>query len=355
MIEWNETAQSAVFLSHAPLEVCRYTVLDFRRNRRVPNYLGSKQQRRLLVLVALVGVVAILVFQMGDPRQARWLAWNDPPGGVGDPPDRPREVVTSAHDRESPAADDVGESAEKESVVPADRDALFPGVRSDYLSDVEDDTVFRAAESDAWFHLLALLDTTPERQLQKASEGRVGFVQLDRQPEAYRGRLVTIGGVVRSAKLVDAPENGFGVRRYYQLWLQPQRGSPELMVVYALHLPEGFPLGPQLNDACTATGFFFKRWAYQAQGGVTTAPLVLARTVDWQPPPPAPQPPAPVGQQIAWTVLAALIVAVVIVGFFVVRGRAAGRARRRTNDGAAGGLWDFRSDDGAEQASADEG
>ena len=300
-------------------------VFDFRRNRTIPNYLGSKEQRRLLMTLALVGVLAILIFQARDLGSGSWFASSRPVGGL-----ELASQSTAGH----PAAksDPPGLPADKNgSPAPTDRQVLFPGVRPDYLDTVEDDTVFRAVEADAWFHLLALLEMTDQRDLERASLGRVGFLQLDQQADAYRGRLVTIDGTLRGAKLVAAPPNGYSIEQYYQLWLQPDRGSPALVVVYALTLPEGFPLGTDLEAPCAATGFFFKRWAYPAREGIATAPLVLARTVDWQPPPPPEE--APSGGQFVWAFFIALVLAVMIVGFFIVRTRAASRPRRPATDG----------------------
>ena len=302
-------------------------VFDFRRNSKVPNYLGSKEQRRLLVILALVGVLAILMFQARDLGRGSWFASSGPAGGV--------ELAGQSAAGETAATNDPPGSPADENGFPAptDRQALFPGVRPDYLTTVEDDTVFRAVEADAWFHLLALLEKTDQRDLERASLGRVGFLQLDQQADEYRGRLVTIDGTVRGAKLVAAPPNGYSIKQYYQLWLQPDRGSPALVAVYALALPEGFPLGTDLEAPCAVTGFFFKRWAYPAREGIATAPLVLARTVDWQPPPPPPAPEAPPGEQFVWALFIAVILAVMIVGFFIARTRAASGPRRPAADG----------------------
>jgi hypothetical protein len=165
----------------------------------------------------------------------------------------------------------------------ADGDAYFPGVHAQYLDAVRDDTVFRAPESDAWFHLLELLEKNTDERLASASSGPVGYLQLDRQPQAYRGRLVTVSGTARSATEVTAPENSYGIERYYQIWVQPQRSDPELIVVYTLHVPLDFPLGKELDQPISAVGFFFKRWAYPSRSGILTAPLVLARSIQWTP------------------------------------------------------------------------
>jgi hypothetical protein len=311
-------------------------VLDFRRNSNVPNYLGSKEQRRWLLLLALAGIIAILVFRSGAVAP-RWFA----PAALDD-----------GLDTESAARDDQGPRAGRG--APGEGNAFFPGVRADYLSEVRDDEVFRAAERDAWFHLLALLENTDERELERASLGRVGYLQLDQQPASYRGRLVTVSGVVRSARLVDAPDNDFGVERYYQLWLQPERSAPELIVLYVRHLPAEFPLGTQLEAPCTATGFFFKRWAYQSQQGVTTAPLILARTLNWAPPQ-APPPEAPLGEQMVLAVAVALALAVLVVGYFVARSRAGVRPRRGTDVRDLQTTLAARANDSAERHGAGSG
>jgi hypothetical protein len=287
------------------------TVLDFRRNSNVPNYLGSSQQRRWLVLLAVGGVLAILLF-----RSDGIIPWLLPM-----PPDDRLNATHQRPERGEPDADAGPPTT-------AARGAFFPGVRQDYLSEVRDDEVFRTAESDAWFHLLAILKKTDESDLDRASIGRVGHLQLDQQAESYRGRLVSVGGVVRSARLVAAPANDFEIEEYYQLWLQPDRGSPKLIVLYALQLPDRFEIGADLDEPCQATGFFFKRWAYPSREGVTTAPLILARSIDWRRPPAVPRPEAPAGEQVFLAVVAALALAVLIVGYFVVRTRGAARPRR---------------------------
>ncbi len=107
------------------------------------------------------------------------------------------------------------------------------------------------------------------------------------------------------------------------------------MVVYALELPRDFPLGEELDARCTTTGFFFKRWAYASRRGVRTAPLVLARTVDWEPLPAPPTQP-PVGEQLLWAGFVALVLAIVTVGWVAVRSRRAVRRATSAADVSAG-------------------
>lgn len=159
------------------------------------------------------------------------------------------------------------------------------------LHQVEDDTVLRLADKDAWFRALDRLRQSAPGALQRASAGPVSYVQLFEQPEVYRGKLVTVRGQARLAYRVPAPENIYGIDHYYIFWLKPAAGPNAPLVVYALQTPPGFPAiadkqeggETTLNEEVEFTGYFFKRYAYASRGGATTAPLLLARTPTWQP------------------------------------------------------------------------
>jgi len=295
------------------------------------------------MLVGMSALVLLLIFKAGNPTHWRWIAWDNAPNEQEtDPPQPGVDVVALAAGSDSnqvppiepapvPTEDlPITEASNREpSAEAGGAERLFPGVRPDYLDAVRDDTVFRAAESDAWFHLLEILAHTDESRLSQASEGRVGYLQLDQQPAAYRGRLVTLSGVVRGAKQVTPAANTLGIEKYYQLWLQPDRSSESLVVVYCLQMPRDFPIDMKIAEEATLTGFSFKRWAYQAQGGITTAPLVLAREIHWSPPlVQEPVKTETMGESLIMAVVAALTLAVTTVIFFMWRGR--GRESRNS-------------------------
>jgi hypothetical protein len=105
-------------------------VLDFRRNRKVPNYLGSQQQLRWLLLVGMAGIVGFLVFQSGGRLHLFAPHAEDAPWAMLEPPAQKRNDA------------DAGPGDNKvDAGAPADRGRLFPGVRADYLSAVRDDQV----------------------------------------------------------------------------------------------------------------------------------------------------------------------------------------------------------------------
>jgi hypothetical protein len=161
-----------------------------------------------------------------------------------------------------------------------------------FLDEIQDNTVFRPDEKDAWFRLFEQLQSRDVDSLQAASTGHVGFLQLYRQPDAYRGRLVTVDGTIRLGYYRSAPGNFYGIDGYYIFWLKPT-GSNSPIVVYSLDVPPGFPDvvrmerggdKPELDEQVQFTGYFFKRWAYRAEDGTRLAPLLLARSPRWEAP-----------------------------------------------------------------------
>lgn len=194
---------------------------------------------------------------------------------------------------------------------------------------IKDNSVMRTPETRAWFALFARLrEQTP--QALGAGSRRVGFVELFRQPQAFRGEPVTFHGHVKKSYHVEAPRNVLDVPGYYVLWIRPAVGPASPMVAYCLEVPEGFPVGQEsdpggdLNEEVTIHGYFFKNWAYRAKDGINTAPLVLARAPVWQPQGPTAAPP------VSWTTVGILSALVLAAGCGVIAlAYIAGRRQQR--------------------------
>ena len=267
-------------------------VLDFKSGQRPRNYLARRQQWRLLILVMLLGLVVMAAVKARDADNYRWFFALGGAGSVrpvDDPGEAPVSVDTRVHP--VPQADMIpGTFISPGPTVHSEETSsrYFPGVKASYLSSIRDDSPFGSDESDAWFHLFELLGKTDPAELRAASTGRVSFIQLFRQPDEYRGELVTIRGTVVRAHRLAAPDNDHDIDGYYQTWIRPADNRHYPMVAYVLELPGRFPTGMQISAEVEITGFFFKRWAYQAQDTLRSAPVVLARSVEWQ------EPPAPV-------------------------------------------------------------
>ncbi|PHS03405.1 MAG: hypothetical protein COA78_18070 [Blastopirellula sp.] len=159
----------------------------------------------------------------------------------------------------------------------------LPGIEPDYYQKVEDDTFFILKDRDAWQNTFQVLRDTDQEDLEKAKALPAQFAQLHLQPTQYRGKLVELDGTIRRVVKASTQENDLGIPHYWQLWLFSDRHTSPI-VIYALELPEDFPQGETIYQPVSLRGVFFKRWAYSAKGGTMTAPLVLAKQIQWDRP-----------------------------------------------------------------------
>lgn len=201
------------------------------------------------------------------------------------------ERLAAAWERElRPAlatAGGTGELSDDQRRTLVDLQEVFDGIS---LAVIRDNTVMRSTESDAWNRLMEQLHGSDLATLQAGSIGRVGFLQLFKQPTDYRGKLVTVRGDLRLGYRLAAPPNPDGISEYFVFWLKPAGGPNRPMVVYSLELPPGFRRladkdrgepPTELDDPVEITGYFFKNWAYPAQDHTRVAPLMLARRPEW--------------------------------------------------------------------------
>ncbi len=308
-------------------------MLDFARRRKPEAPTNGPGRPRLMwtilapgLAIIVLGQVGLQVAQWGETGAAtgladlgQWASWSDP-------------IDTRLLAREDSATSATFTSPAEESPAPsvprAPEKRFFRGVKPSYLDAIRDDEPFRAAEADAWFHLLDILERSKVQDLKAHSRGYVAFVQLYRQSPEYRGELVTVRGRMVRAHRLRAPKNDYGFTHYYQTWLQPRDNLTNPMVIYVLHLPDGFPTGMEISEEVEVTGFFFKRWAYLAKDTIRSAPVVLAKTVQWHKPAPSPVPSPYALYQMLWAVLSAMILVVLAVVYMYHRpGRTPARRR----------------------------
>jgi hypothetical protein len=136
------------------------------------------------------------------------------------------------------------------------------------------------------------------------------FVDLYRAPEAYHGRLVTFHGHVRRLVSYPAGKNDLGFEQLHEAWLYTDEAQQNPVVVVCTELPPQVPVGSDiLIDFVSATGYFFKRYGYNDRNGEPRfAPLILARRLEWTPPP----------QRTHWISPAAAFGLTVGAGFVIV-------------------------------------
>jgi len=274
------------------------------------------------MLLLLLGIVVILIDRARQPDAWQWLdrLVARPGAGGGNAADGPIDTRLTPTQPDDGALVVVPPDPKPEPPSPKPEAGLLAGVNSGYLDAVRDDMQWRAQEQDAWYHLLAILEKTDASTLEKASVGRVTFAQLFNQSAAYRGKVVNLKGVVRRAHLLKEKKNAYGIESFHELWLQPADNRNFPIVVHALRLPEGFPTGMKVEADVELTGFYLKRWAYEAGDTLRTAPVVLCQTVRWIKRPDAR--PEPVrGWPAVIAIVAAVVASGAIAGFLYARTR----------------------------------
>jgi hypothetical protein len=313
----------------------RFGITQNTGEKRPPrNYFARRQQYRLLVLVFSLMLILLLMGEASKPKNWRWL-WSHGNGLVASEQQAASGATVDTRLIESeptihppgvfvsPANNAATLMAESE------QDKLYPGVDPAELKNILDDTVFRSSEANVWFSWCALMQKADAIASDKLIAQPVGFLQLYRQPDEYRGRLVRIDGIVRRAHRLAAHDNQQGIDGYWRCWLSTDESGTNPIVVYALDMPDDFPTGMEIYEQVAFSGLFFKRWAYEARGGIMTAPLILSPGGDWQRRVPTPLARLP----SLLAVLAGLLVTTLVGGaiaLFVYRqSNAAGLHRRR--------------------------
>lgn len=270
--------------------------------------------------ILLLGVVVVVADKARQPGVLDWFDRLVAPG-TGEANGGIDNRLESTRSRE-PADSFViqkNQAVEKSS----DDGKLFPGVKPEWFQSIRDDTISSRDEQACSLPLFDILKKTELDTLRKASVGKIAYAQLFRQPRQYRGRLVTVAGVVQSVYHVHLFPNEFGIKEYYQVWLAPFDNRFAPIVVYSLSLPKGFRTGDKIGEEVEVTGFFFKRWAYEAKDATRTAPTILAKTLEWQKRPM--MKPESTGDMrlIALIVVGAALVTVLTVWFVHLRTRPA--------------------------------
>ncbi len=239
-----------------------------------------RQRSQVWLLLLALGMVLLAIRYLEKPSTARRLGQLfGMQEKQTDTPIIAPQIISGAGVTSHPMSEANGSVEHFETLQSKEKvDERVPG-----LSFVKDRTYFRPSEKEAWFNLFANLKKQEASEVKHASLGLVTYVQFLKQPDEYRGRLVTIRGTALREEIVPAEKNDLAIDSYHRLWVQPQGGGPSLMVAYCLQLPTGFPEGDDLRCQVEITGYFFKNWSYAWDKGLALAPAILVNHFSWKP------------------------------------------------------------------------
>jgi hypothetical protein len=111
------------------------------------------------------------------------------------------------------------------------------------------------------------------------------FYDLVENPDVYRGHAVSLRGTLRRLTKLDAGKNAAGISTIYEGWLYTADSQSNPTVVIFTEKPSGLELGSDITEEVRATGYFYKVYRYEAQNGPSTAPMLLAGTLELNPGP----------------------------------------------------------------------
>jgi hypothetical protein len=176
-------------------------------------------------------------------------------------------------------------------------------INPEVLDDVVDNTIgLTPDDREAYFRILKLTEKLGDAQLrtlaqefraerhaaspryrQRPLEKFPVFVDLFQHPAEYRGRPVTLHGYFRRLVSYEAGKNEQGFQDLYEGWLYPDEGQSNPAVVIFTRKPEALPIGGDITEEVSVSGYFLKMYGYQAHDAARKAPLILAETVRWRP------------------------------------------------------------------------
>ena len=160
----------------------------------------------------------------------------------------------------------------------------------------------RFEERDAYFRILELARETPLAEQESFARdfrddrwmGNPAFAKhkpskfpvfgdMVNHPDAYRGRLVSLHGVMRKLTKFNPGENSRGIQDVYEGWVYTDGSRSNPTVVIFRGKPDELTVGGDLTEEVLLTGYFFKMYRYESQEKFWKAPLVIADAVKWKP------------------------------------------------------------------------
>ncbi len=173
------------------------------------------------------------------------------------------------------------------------------------MNTVQDNTLgVRYEEREAYLRILRLAFEVPIKRLEKfATEIRrerretvpsyrrkpikdfPQFVDLFTHPEFYRGRPVTIHGVMRKLTKFDLGKNSLDLDHAYEGWVYTPDCQGNPVVVVFTSKDERLPIHGDLQEEVTFTGYYFKMYGYDAYDTTRKAPMLIAGEVECIPHP----------------------------------------------------------------------
>jgi hypothetical protein len=172
------------------------------------------------------------------------------------------------------------------------------------LSVIDNSIGIRFEEREAYLRILRLAHDVPLRWLERYAEELRNerreavpsyksrrfkdfpqFVDLFTRPDLYRGRPVTLHGIMRKLTKFDVGQNKLDLDDVYEGWVYTPDSQGNPSVVVFTSKSEDLPVKGDIQEEVRFTGYFFKMYGYDGHDAARKAPLILAGEVERIPQP----------------------------------------------------------------------
>lgn len=243
------------------------------------------------MLVGTLVIVLMSIFKSAHPKNWAWL---NPPQKKQQQPLTPEDEQRIKQLQETLTQQAVGQpgkavvkqgTAGPKNVTPQVDQAQDLRIPKTVFAKINESALFiRHAEGEAYWTVFAKLRDTPQADLERAALQDLSYTQLFSDPDFYRGRLITLEGELLQLNRLPHHENDAKIEIVYEGWLRNADSGKNPYVFHCLDKPAGLMEGNKLSEKVTITGYFFKRYQYPAQSGLTyAAPMLLAKRIRWFP------------------------------------------------------------------------
>ena len=161
------------------------------------------------------------------------------------------------------------------------KQALLDALDKAAANRVIDGSVWRSGDFDSFYRNLDAASQLPDTGI-----AAVGALPLLQQPDVFLNQTVTVQGDVALVENLDAPDNPYGIKDYWQLWIKPAEGADRPIVACVPDIPRSVAeqagkTGAEKSTAegipITVVGRFLKRLAYRSGAGADLAPVIVGR------------------------------------------------------------------------------
>lgn len=319
-----------------------------RRDRatRPPGIFRSSEWLRLGSMLVMLALVFLLMMRLRDPDTVRAIDALLNLGGEardvpqGRAPEAPGAAQGDAKGgmakkpaREPGAAQaPPAQPPEPEPAGPTDEDPeQIEEIRNEFQA-VSDRTLsIQPEEMIPYNRIVRWVYSQTASQMRQRARTDLEFNDFVQSPDEHRGQMVEL--VLHAKSIHQWAGPPMYPSPLYEVWGPTAQSGSWFYVAVVVNLPEGMPVGRNLNERVRVVGYFFKLQGYQRKPGdpPLPAPLVIGRMIWIKPQHDAAEAPDWLGQWaggapgwLLWGGLLAVVAVTVAVAWIV------GRSRRST-------------------------